>query len=111
MGENTDQRFFLGEAVFDDTVTDQEGMDTGVWRVSHVIRPSSAEHRRSATRFKHITEQGVRRSDAAKVGGDFDELAAIKANRIRSLPAHQLRQYPNDLTELREKIFSNDIFV
>lgn len=41
----------------------------------------------------------------------LDELAATKSNRIRSLPAHQLRQYPNDLTELREKIFSNDIFV
>jgi len=30
MGENADERLFLGEAVFDDTVTDQEGLDAGV---------------------------------------------------------------------------------
>lgn len=67
VGEEADQRFFLGQTIFDDAVADQEGLHAGSRDISHVTRPTSAEHRCAAAGFEHIAKQRMGGSDAAEV--------------------------------------------
>jgi hypothetical protein len=57
VGEQPDQRFFLGQAIFDDAVADEERLYAGRRDVSHEIRPLSAEHRGAAASLEDIPEQ------------------------------------------------------
>lgn len=81
--EQADQGFFLGEAVFDDGVADQEGLDAGSRTVSHGMRSGSPQHRGAAARLEDVAEQGMGGADAAEVRGNFDELAAMRVELSR----------------------------
>ncbi len=75
--KDADQRFFLGEAVFDDRVAHQERLNGRRGHVNGVPQRFSTQHRSPAASLKYITEQRLSGPHSAEVRGDFDELPAV----------------------------------